>query len=93
MYWTCDIHLLMMPLFPHVAHVNLSQCALISHIHALAALPALKRLDLNWCTGLTPASLGALAALTGLSNLDMSGCAQAVTDESICHLAGAHFPS
>ncbi len=88
MYWTCDVHLLMMPLFPSVAYVNLSQCELVNHIHSLSALPALKRLDLNWCTGLTPASLHALAVLTGLSHLDMSGCADAVTDDSMRHLAG-----
>ncbi|EIE21888.1 RNI-like protein [Coccomyxa subellipsoidea C-169] len=90
MYWTCDVHLLMMPLFPSVAYVNLSQCELVSHIHSLSALPALKRLDLNWCTGLNPASLHALTALTGLSHLDMSGCADAVTDDSMRHLADLH---
>ncbi|BDA46985.1 probable f-box/LRR-repeat protein 14 [Coccomyxa sp. Obi] len=88
MYWTCNEHVLMLPQFSHVASVNLSQCTLVGHIRALKFLPALKKLELNWCTGLTPASLGPLADLTGLTHLDISGCPEAVTDDSMRHLAG-----
>ena len=88
MYWTCDEHVLRLPQFLHVASLNLSQCTLVRHIPALKFLPALKKLELNWCTGLTPASLGPLADLTGLKHLDMSGCPEAVTDDSMRDLAG-----
>ena len=91
MYWTCNKHMIVLPQFSHVASVNLSQCTLVSHILSLKFLPALKKLELNWCTGLTPASLGTLVHLTGLTHLDISGCPEAVTDDSMRHFAGV-FP-
>lgn len=88
MYWTCDEHVLMLPQFSSVTSVNLSQCTLVRQMPALKCLPALRKLELNWCTGLMPASLAPLADLTGLTHLDISGCPEAVTDGSMRHLAG-----
>lgn len=88
MYRTSGHHLRLVHMFPNVTHMDLSQCALVNSIQTLSSLPGLKRLDLNWCMGLTPSSLRHLAHLPGLSHLDMSGCAGAVIDDSVRHLAG-----
>jgi hypothetical protein len=75
--------------FPRVTAVNLSQCG-ITDLSPLRHLQQLRSLELACCRALPPGAVQCLATLSQLSKLDLSGCARAVTDAGMRHLASGY---
>ena len=89
MYIVGNAQLSSIACFPHVTALNLSQCA-VTDLSPIRRLQQLHSLELACCRALPPAALQCLAELSQLSKLDLSGCARAVNDAGMRHIACGH---